>query len=131
MLQSFSAQLTGWSAFPIVFFGSLFIFHYLLATNVSGAAALLSVSVGSLLLIAVLELALPFRREWTWVRDRQLPNDLIHGVLLSLLGPRIGEIAATTIIVAAAATLAGAVLAQNPSAIIRGVRGLHAATTGE
>jgi len=107
MLQSSTAQLTRWSIFPIVFVGSLLTFYYLLASDIPGAVALLSVSIGSLLVIAVLELALPYRREWTWVRDRQLPNDLIHGLLLSTLGPRIGEIASTTIIVAAAAALSG------------------------
>lgn len=108
MLKSRIVEFFRWAVFPVVLIGSLIGFQALLAAGVAGVIALLGTSIGSLLLIAVLELTLPFRVEWTWIQDRQLSNDLIHGVFLSLLGPRLGEIASTTIMAVAAAALAGA-----------------------
>lgn len=92
--------------FWVVFAGSLWVFHYLRAVGVNPVAAVLGVTVGSIVVIAILELLVPFRPDWSWRTDRQAPNDLIHGLMLSVAGPRLGEALIGTSIIGAAAFLA-------------------------
>jgi len=92
--------------FPVVSIGSLAIFASLLSTGLAPGLAILAVSIGSLTVVAGLEVAFPFRPEWGWWKDWQTINDLIHGLLLSVVGPRLGEIALASLIAAGSAALA-------------------------
>lgn len=100
------ATLLKSAIFPVVSIGSLAIFAALLSSGLTPAFAVLAVSLGSLTVIAALEVFFPYRPEWGWWKDRQTINDLIHGVLLSTVGPRLGEIALASVIAAGSAALA-------------------------
>lgn len=92
--------------FPTVFGGSLAVFHFLQAAGAQPGAALFAMTIGNLVVVAALEAAFPYRKEWAWWRDGQAVNDLLHGALLTAVGPRIGEAAFSSFIVASIAALA-------------------------
>ncbi len=92
--------------FPAVLAGSIWAFHCLLSAGIDGGLALFGISVANLALVAVLEMIFPLRRDWAWFRDGQSVNDLIHGTLLSIVGPRLGEIVLASLIASGAAAVA-------------------------
>ncbi len=92
--------------FWAIFAGTLWAFHILRIVGVNPLAAVLCVTVGNIVVIAVVELIVPFQSKWSWRNDRQAPNDLIHGLLLSVAGPRLGEALMSASIVSAAAFVA-------------------------
>ncbi len=94
--------------FPGVLLGSIVAFERLLSGGIDPGLALLGVTVANLALIALLEVVLPLRRDWAWFRDRQVVNDLIHGALLSIVGPRLAEAVLVSVIAAGAASIAAA-----------------------
>ncbi len=93
------------SVFPIVFVGSLAAFETLLSAGIEPGVSLLAMTVVNMIVIALLEIMFPLKPEWAWWRDGQSINDLIHGALLSVVGPRLGEIALSATIATAAAYL--------------------------
>lgn len=92
--------------FPVVFTASLAFFGALASAGVEPGIALLAMTILNLITVAILERLAPLRREWAWWSDRQTINDLLHGALLSALGPRIGEAILSSVVVAGAAALA-------------------------
>lgn len=92
--------------FPAVFAGSIFGLERLLAMGVEPGLALFGTSVANLAMVMLLEIAFPLRREWSWWSDGQTVNDLIHGTLLSVAGPRLGEMAVSSAVTAGAALVA-------------------------
>lgn len=92
--------------FPLVFVGSLMAFDALMRAGVDAGLALLAMTVANMALIAILEIIVPLRRDWSWWRDGQSINDLVHGALLSIVGPRLGEAVLAGSIGIAAAFLA-------------------------
>lgn len=92
--------------FPGVLIGSLAALDALLTAGFDPGLSLFATSVANLIVIALMEVEFPLRREWAWWRDGQSINDLIHGALLTLAGPRIGEAALGSAIVAGAAAVA-------------------------
>lgn len=93
------------AVFPVVFVGSLLAFEALLTMGIEPGVSLLAMTVANVAVIALLELVFPLRPDWAWWRDAQSINDLIHGALLSVIGPRLGEIALSTSIATGAAYL--------------------------
>src|SRR3546814_10216810 len=60
-------------------------------------------------IIAALEIVMPSRPDWGWSNDRQVFNDIVHGILLDF-GGRIGTSALTILLVTLfTANLSGAV----------------------
>lgn len=94
--------------FPVVFTASLAVFGALLTVQTEPGIALLAMTALNLATVAILEQHAPFRREWAWWSDRQTINDLLHGALLSYLGPRIGEALLSSVVVTGVAELAPA-----------------------
>lgn len=94
------------TVFPIVFAGSLLAFDALLSAGIEPSFALLAMTIGNMIVVALLEIVFPLRSEWAWWRDAQSINDLVHGALLSVIGPRLGEITLSTSIATAAAYMA-------------------------
>lgn len=92
--------------FPGVFVGSLAAFDALLRAGADPGLSLFATTVANLGVVALLETVFPLRRDWAWWRDAQSINDLIHGALLSLVGPRLGEAALSSAIAAGAAAIA-------------------------
>lgn len=92
--------------FPVVFASSLYLFNRALQAGVPGGLALFGLSTLNMAVVAVLEILFPLRREWAWWRDRETINDLIHGGLMSVVGPWLGQAALGSIVTATAAALA-------------------------
>ncbi len=89
--------------FPLVFIGSILGFRELLCTGMAPPLALFIATIVNFTIVGALEMAVPYRSEWAWWRDRQTINDLVHGVALSTLGPRLGEALMLTLAISAAA----------------------------
>lgn len=92
--------------FPTVFIGSIYALDALLSAGVPMGLATFGVTVANLTVVALLEVIFPLRREWSWWHDRQSVNDLIHGALLVLVGPRLGQIVLASTIVSGTAAVA-------------------------
>ena len=92
--------------YPAVAGGSFYAFWVSLQAGVPPGLALFGLSVVSLTVIALLEALLPLRRAWAWWTDRQTFNDLAHGALLSVLGPKLGELALLSLVTWGLATVA-------------------------
>ena len=101
-----TSRLMKATIYPLVAGGSFYLFWRALTAGVPPGVALFGLSAGSLTVIALLEILAPLRREWAWWTDRQTFNDLAHGALMSLIGPKIGEIALLSAVTAGAAALA-------------------------
>ena len=71
-----------WFTWPVIFIGSLVAFDRALALGFNPGLTLFVLTVANMALIAVLELWLPDRPEWSWAGDGQVINDLVHGGLL-------------------------------------------------
>lgn len=95
-----------YALFPTVLAGSIYAFDAALSRGVEPGLALLATSIANLVVVALLEVVFPLRRDWAWWRDRQTVNDLVHGALLSVVGPRLGEIALSSGVAAGAAAVA-------------------------
>ncbi len=94
--------------YPAMFIASFFAFQWTLAAGVNGATALFLISAANLVIVAGLEIVLPYRRDWSWWRDGQSANDIVHSILLSLVGGRLAEVALRSGIVSASAAVASA-----------------------
>jgi sterol desaturase/sphingolipid hydroxylase (fatty acid hydroxylase superfamily) len=92
--------------FPILFGGSLTAAWAGFRAGFDPAIWTLVVTVGNLVVVAVLEHALPRKPEVSLLRDRQSPNDLLHAGLLSVVGVPAGQ-AIASVGVAAIAGAAG------------------------
>lgn len=98
---------TAWLTWPVIFIGSLVAFDRALTLGFNPGLTLLALTVANITLIAVLELWLPDRPEWTWLRDTQVINDIVHGLGNELAG----GLGRTALLVAFAAI--GGALAAN------------------
>ncbi len=70
------------------------------------AAVLFAVNLATLTVVLTAEQALPHRREWSALTDRQTLNDMGHGILQNQLGERLGELVLLTLGAGAATRLA-------------------------
>ncbi len=100
-----------WMIYPAL--AALFIFAFMQSQNMgfNPGISLLIITVVHMAIIALLELAMPARHDWNWLKDRQVINDLIHGVLLDF-GARIGSAALTITLLAIAASQTGQAIWQ-------------------
>ncbi len=69
------------------------------------AAIVFAVNLGTLVIVLAAEQAIPHRREWSALSDRQTLNDLGHGLLQSQVGERLGELVLLTVAAGAASRL--------------------------
>lgn len=92
--------------FPTVLVGSFVGFQLLICAGIDPAAALLIATIVNMAVVAGLELVAPLRRDWRWTNDRQVVNDLLHGALLSSIGPRLGEAVLIAVLAGGAAGVA-------------------------
>lgn len=92
--------------FPAIVAGSVLALNATLEAGFAPGIALFLMSAGTIAVVALAEVAAPYRREWAWWRDGQAVNDIAHGVLASLAGPRLGEFATAGLVTAAAAVVA-------------------------
>ncbi len=67
-------------------------FWSLMEAGITPGVALFSVTIAHVALISLLEMLMPLNDEWAWWRDRQSINDLLHGLALSTIGPKLGEL---------------------------------------
>jgi len=72
--------VAAWLTFPVIFTGQLIAFDRAMALGFNPGLTLLALTVANMTLIALLELWLPDRPEWSWARDRQVFNDIVHGL---------------------------------------------------
>jgi sterol desaturase/sphingolipid hydroxylase (fatty acid hydroxylase superfamily) len=97
-----------WSLGPGLVAASLVGFHFLrTAGGLADGLALFVVTVANLVGIALLELCLPRRREWSLLRDGQSPRDVAHALLATEGGGRIALAILDTGAALLAANLAG------------------------
>src|SRR3546814_2345396 len=69
----------------------------------------MAITIAHMAIIAALEIVMPARPDWGWSNDRQVFNDIVHGILLDF-GGRIGTSALTILLVTLfTANLPGAV----------------------
>jgi sterol desaturase/sphingolipid hydroxylase (fatty acid hydroxylase superfamily)/uncharacterized protein (DUF2147 family) len=92
--------------FWAIFAATLWAFYLLRVADVNAVIAVLGVTIGNIIVVAIVETLVPFRPDWSWWNDRQAPNDLIHGLLLSVAGPRLGEALLGASLIGAAAFIA-------------------------
>ena len=83
-----------WMTWPTLFFGSVFAFGRAMCLGFDPGLTLFALTVANMALIALLELWLPDRPEWSWTSDGQVTNDLVHGAGLQL-GAILGRSALT------------------------------------
>jgi sterol desaturase/sphingolipid hydroxylase (fatty acid hydroxylase superfamily) len=69
-----------WLTWPVIFIGQLVVFDWALSLGFNPGLTFLALVIPNMTLIALLELWLPDRAEWCWTRDRQVFNDIVHGV---------------------------------------------------
>jgi sterol desaturase/sphingolipid hydroxylase (fatty acid hydroxylase superfamily) len=100
------ARCVRYLLFPGLFVATLAAYAGIVAAGISAGHAVLLVTVANFTVIAVLELIMPYRQDWQWTRDRQLINDIVHGIALSLVGGRLGEVLLTSTTALAAAYIA-------------------------
>ncbi|MDF2763360.1 MAG: hypothetical protein K0S81_354, partial [Rhodospirillales bacterium] len=79
---------------PGVLIVSIAGFWATLSAGISPPIALFGATVANLLLVALLEILLPYEREWSLWRDRQAWNDIGHALLLEP-GARLGTLMLT------------------------------------
>jgi sterol desaturase/sphingolipid hydroxylase (fatty acid hydroxylase superfamily) len=91
---------------PAVLIVSIAGFWAALSAGISPPIALFGATVANLLLVALLEIVLPYERGWSLWRDRQAWNDIGHALLLEP-GARLGTLMLTNL-----AALAGASLGE-------------------
>lgn len=73
-------SIAAWVTFPVLFIGQLAAFERALSFGFDPGLTLLALTIVNMTLIALLELWLPDRPEWTWTRDGQVFNDIVHGL---------------------------------------------------
>jgi ornithine lipid hydroxylase len=79
-------SMLAWITWPTIFIGSMFTFDRALSLGFDPGLTLFVLTVANMALIALLELWLPDRPHWSWTRDGQVVNDLVHGAGLQLGG---------------------------------------------
>ena len=97
---------------PLVVVTSIAVVAHASQLGYEPAAILFAVNVGTLMLLLTAEQAVPHRREWSALTDRQTLNDLGHGILQSQVGERLGVLLLLT--VAAGAASRRTFLAHHP-----------------
>ncbi|MEM7097986.1 MAG: sterol desaturase family protein [Pseudomonadota bacterium] len=68
--------------------------------------AIFVVSAANLVVVAIMEVIIPYRYDWVWWSDKQVVNDVVHGIALSVLGPQIGHILISGLVFSIASGLA-------------------------
>ncbi len=102
-------RIATWLVWPVLLGAFLTAFALTQHLGYDPGLSLLAVTIGHFLVIMVLEIVMPARRDWIWLGDWQAVNDLIHGALLDV-GGRLG----TGLLTIAIASL-GASLTQTAS----------------
>jgi ornithine lipid hydroxylase len=88
-------------SWPLLF--AMFVAAYAVSQTLgySPGLALLAITIIHFALIACLELLIPARADWSWLSDRQVFNDIFHGLMLDL-GARLGGALLSVMLVVAA-----------------------------
>lgn len=97
--------IAAWLTWPVIFVGSLAGFDRALSLGFDPGLTLFALTVANMAAIAVLELWLPDRPEWSWTSDGQVVNDLVHGASLQV-GAALGNNALTILFAAIGGMLA-------------------------
>jgi sterol desaturase/sphingolipid hydroxylase (fatty acid hydroxylase superfamily) len=87
---------------PFVVVASVAVMAHGMQLGYEPAAILFAVNLGTLILVLTAEQALPHRRAWSALTDRQTLNDLGHGLLQNQVGERLGVLLLVTIAAGAA-----------------------------
>jgi ornithine lipid hydroxylase len=82
-------NLLRYACWPILFVLFVASYAYSQQLGIEPGVALLAVTIGHFVLIAILELFIPARPDWSWTNDLQVFNDVVHGLLLDV-GARLG-----------------------------------------
>lgn len=90
MVTGHRAAWLGWLSWPALLLGSLWAAAALHNDGWPLPLAIFAVTVANILAVAVLEVCLPLNRDWSPLRDRQIFNDIGHGLLGNELGSRVG-----------------------------------------
>jgi sterol desaturase/sphingolipid hydroxylase (fatty acid hydroxylase superfamily) len=69
-----------WLTFPLILLAQIGGFAAALELDFNPGLTLLAVTIANMTVIALLELCLPDRPEWSWARDGQVVNDIVHGL---------------------------------------------------
>ena len=93
--------------YPLVLGGSVYGLWAFLETDLPLGIALLIISAANIIMVACLELILPYDKEWKWWGHRQTINDIFHGLATSELGPRLASAALMSSVVAFMSVIAG------------------------
>lgn len=72
-------SIAAWFTFPVILLAQIVGFERALAFGFDPGLTLLVVTIINMGVIAGLELILPDRPEWSWTRDWQVINDVVHG----------------------------------------------------
>ncbi|MEE1877530.1 sterol desaturase family protein [Altererythrobacter litoralis] len=91
-------RLLEYTVYPVLLIAFLGSFASALDAGVAPGIALLSVTIVHMTIIAVLEIVMPARLDWSWLKDRQVFNDIVHGILLDF-GGQIGKTILTILLV--------------------------------
>jgi sterol desaturase/sphingolipid hydroxylase (fatty acid hydroxylase superfamily) len=75
-IKSFAA----WFTFPLILLAQIGGFAAALELGFNPGLTLLAVTIANMTVIALLELWLPDRPDWSWARDGQVVNDIVHGL---------------------------------------------------
>lgn len=86
-----------YAVYPVLLTAFFVSFAIALDAGVAPGLALLAITIVHMIIIAVLEVVMPARADWGWSKDRQVFNDIIHGILLDF-GGRIGTTALTIVL---------------------------------
>lgn len=98
-------SIAAWLTWPVILVGSLAAFDRALSLGFDPGLTLFALTVINMTMLAVLELWLPDRPEWSWTSDGQVVNDLVHGAALQF-GATLGNNALTILFAAAGGILA-------------------------
>jgi ornithine lipid hydroxylase len=94
-----------WLVWPLLLTAFLVAFAISQRLGFNPGLSLLAITIGHFTIIAVLEVIMPARPDWSWHTDRQAFNDVIHGALLDV-GARLGTAMLMIAIVAFGASIA-------------------------
>jgi sterol desaturase/sphingolipid hydroxylase (fatty acid hydroxylase superfamily) len=95
----FVARWFVWPAYLLLFLAA---YAWSQRLGFASGYSVLGITVVHIAVIALTELVLPARPEWRWLGDRQVFNDIVHGLLLDL-GARLGTAVMTLVLAAGAA----------------------------
>ncbi|OGS53764.1 MAG: hypothetical protein A3J40_06210 [Erythrobacter sp. RIFCSPHIGHO2_12_FULL_63_10] len=87
-----------YAVYPVLLVGFFASFAIALDAGVAPGLALMAITITHMAIIAALEIVMPARPDWGWSNDRQVFNDIVHGILLDF-GGRIGASALTILLV--------------------------------